>query len=188
MSYDLSKNLNSNNSFAEREDFVDGYTFDSNNDRGAVLSTRVRNLSFSQIEGGTAVLGGTVNGNGRLIVNSSTGGTVVTLDNSGINISGTGDFKLADGADIRWGDGDTLISSIIGTPGTVLFDALDKNFRLETDSGSIRLYTDREVNITIGTGSILKVTKNVGGGTLMTLNGNTGDLRILGTIGTGIVF
>ena len=117
----------------------------------------------------------------------TTTGISISTANNNLSSIGSNSFNTIDGGGIKWGEGDTQIYSQTGTPGTVLFDALDKNFRLETDSGTIHFYTNREVKITVGTGNLLKVVKDAGG-TLMTLNGNTGDLKIAGTLGTGVSF
>lgn len=94
MSYQLDERLNSKDSLAGRPGLIDGLTFDSGNDRGAILSTKVRNLSFNQIEGGTAILGGTLNGNGVLLVKNQGGtsmfvanGSVIQMLDAGANIA-----------------------------------------------------------------------------------------------------
>lgn len=64
-----------------------GFDLDSEFDRSAITLTKIRNFSFSSGTGGTIVLGGTNNGNGLLRVKDSSGGTVITLDNSGILVT-----------------------------------------------------------------------------------------------------
>ena len=84
-----------------------GFAFNANNERGAINSMFIRNLtadviqsgtlggsvlyggtiSGNQINGGTITLGGTSNGDGLLVVKTSGGSEVVRLDNNGITIS-----------------------------------------------------------------------------------------------------
>lgn len=64
-----------------------GYDWNSSNERGAITSQFIRSLSFSQAQGGTAVLGGSGNGNGVLEVRNASGGTVVQLDYNGLTIN-----------------------------------------------------------------------------------------------------
>lgn len=104
MSFDLSKNLNSKDSFAERDGIVDSLTFDSQNDRSAISSTFIKDasitnakigtavigtanigtLSFNEISGGTAILGGTLNQSGKLIVKSQSGTVIGSFSKDGI--------------------------------------------------------------------------------------------------------
>ena len=85
----------------------DPYSFDFNNERGvisttkigsaaiqtaqiqdaAITSAKVGTLTFNQISGGTATLGGTANGNGLMSVKNSSGSEVVKLDSSGITVT-----------------------------------------------------------------------------------------------------
>jgi len=101
----------------------------------------------------------------------------------------------------------TQVTEYSGTSGTaqVYWRSFSNRFQIFTDSGSILLeaddhdimfFTSAETIINIGSAGIIDVTIGTGGvlralssaGTLMELNGNTGDLRIAGTLGTGIVF
>lgn len=52
----------------------------------AIGTANIGTLSFNEIIGGTATLGGTLNGNGQLIVKDSSGSTALTLNNSKIEI------------------------------------------------------------------------------------------------------
>lgn len=54
---------------------------------GAVTDAKLGNFTFNKGTGGTLTLGGTNNGNGQLIVRSSSGGTICTIDNNGITVS-----------------------------------------------------------------------------------------------------
>lgn len=44
-------------------------------------------MSFNRASGGTLVLGGTTNGNGLMEVRNAAGGTVITMDNTGITVN-----------------------------------------------------------------------------------------------------
>jgi hypothetical protein len=64
-----------------------GYDWNASNERGAIAAQFIKSLSFSQAQGGTAVLGGNGNGNGVVIVKNASGGTVAQLDYSGLTIN-----------------------------------------------------------------------------------------------------
>jgi hypothetical protein len=64
------------------------YYFQNNNERNAINLTRIKNFSFSQGFGGTLILGGTANGNGVMLVKDSSGSTIITANNAGIEIDG----------------------------------------------------------------------------------------------------
>ena len=84
-----------------------GFSFDAENEAGVISSAKMRNasivhakigtaaigtanigtLTFNEIEGGTARLGGTANGDGVLQVMNALGGTIVTVNNNGISVS-----------------------------------------------------------------------------------------------------
>lgn len=86
--------------------FTTGYEFDSNNERGAVTGIFVKDasitnakigtaaigtanigtLTFNEISGGTATLGGTANGDGVAKVLNESGGTSVILDKDGVRV------------------------------------------------------------------------------------------------------
>lgn len=105
---ELTSLLNATDSLAEQNNFVTGYSFDSNNDTGiignrsikdasisnakigtAVIGTaNIGTLSFNEILGGTGVFGGTNNGNGVISVLNQQGTQVVRLDGSGMLVSG----------------------------------------------------------------------------------------------------
>lgn len=81
----LNENLISKDSLAvQNKDFKTAFELDSQFDRNAIGKSKIRNFSFSQGNGGTLVLGGLSNGNGLMIVKNSSGGTIVTINNSGI--------------------------------------------------------------------------------------------------------
>lgn len=84
----LNDNLQPIDSPYANRPITDSYQFDAVNERNAIGKAKIRDFSFSTGRGGTITLGGTANGNGLLRVLSATGGTVVTLNNSGINVIG----------------------------------------------------------------------------------------------------
>ena len=103
----LTSNFQSKNSLAQRGDRIRGIDFDLREDRDIINESKIgsgviRNvnigtavigtanigtLSFNEISGGTATLGGTINGNGVLSVKNQAGSEVVKLDNTGITIN-----------------------------------------------------------------------------------------------------
>lgn len=98
----------------------------------AIIGTaNIGTLSFNEITGGTATLGGTLNGNGLLIVKDSTGTTAVTLNNSQLQIydsAGKRQFLL------NYADGYLQLNSVrVG--GTSV-----------TQSGAIFLYDSGNLN------------------------------------------
>lgn len=92
---------------AKNAAFQGGMEFDSQTDRGIIRTAKIRDasitnakigtaaigtanigtLTFNEIAGGTAVLGGAANGNGVLLVKDSGGTTKVTVDNAGVTIT-----------------------------------------------------------------------------------------------------
>jgi hypothetical protein len=91
MSYDgLNELLQSKDSLAAgTRSFVDAITFDTRTDlpTNYIGSANIRNFNFSQGQGGTLSLGGTLNGDGLLVVNNNAGSPVVTLNNTGIAVN-----------------------------------------------------------------------------------------------------
>lgn len=88
------------------DDSINSHDFDSENERGAVTGIFLQDLSvgnakigtaaigtanigtltFNEISGGTATLGGTLNGDGVLSVNDATGAEVVRADSDGLTV------------------------------------------------------------------------------------------------------
>src|ERR1700693_719328 len=66
--------------------FVNPVDWDILHGRDTVRAMHIQSLSFSNLTGGTAILGGVANGNGLLTVNNAGGTQVVRLDNTGIVI------------------------------------------------------------------------------------------------------
>ena len=137
MSFDLSKNLNSKDSFAERDGIVDSLTFDSSNDRGAIVSTRIKNLTFDQISGGTAILGGTNNQSGMLVIRDQTG--TITLG----SFSKDG-FKFKDATDsvqvVLPTDDTPVISSLI-LGGTRISPTAEGGLTIKAGTSTISVFT-----------------------------------------------
>lgn len=113
---------------------ISSFQFDYENEQGVISSSKIRNaavgaaqigsaaigtaevgtLSFNQISGGTATLGGTLDGNGLLTLLNAGGTEVVRLDNTGITIT-AGTIS-----NVSWTTGTittgTINNSVIGTP------------------------------------------------------------------------
>lgn len=82
--------------------------------RASIGTAQIGTISFSQIKGGTAVLGGISDGDGLLTVNNAGGTEVVRLDNNGITITaGTISNVTQTNGTITSG---TINNSAIGTP------------------------------------------------------------------------
>lgn len=73
---------------AQDRDYTQAVNFDIQNDRNIIGNTKLKNISFNRASGGTITLGGAGNGNGVAIVKDSGGTTRVTINNSGINVTG----------------------------------------------------------------------------------------------------
>lgn len=54
----------------------------------SITSAKIDNFSFNQGTGGTLTLGGTLNGNGLLVVKNSAGAAIVNVNNTGITVTG----------------------------------------------------------------------------------------------------
>lgn len=99
--------LRPKNGLFSRLEYVPGYDFVTDNERGAITrafmgsasignvqlgtavigTANIGTLSFNQISGGTAILGGTTNGNGLLSVRNQLGNEIVKLDNTGLTVT-----------------------------------------------------------------------------------------------------
>ena len=124
--------------------FQNGMEFDSQTDRNIIDTAKIRDasitnakigtaaigtanigtLSFNQITGGTATIGGTLNGDGVVSVNNAGGTEVVRLDNTGLIVtSGTitsvafasGTLNAGTITSSMFSSG-TINNAIIGTP------------------------------------------------------------------------
>ena len=94
---DLTSNLFPVDSpIARNQGQVSAFQFDSDNERGVISAAKVRNFSFSQGQGGTLTLGGTLNGNGVLNINDSSGSSLVVADNNGITIKANNGTTIID--------------------------------------------------------------------------------------------
>lgn len=85
---------------------------------GSITNAKIGTITFNKIQGGTAVLGGTANGDGVLVVNNAAGSSVVTLNNEGITVNDESGTTIIDGGGI--------VSSnnfrIVGTSGYPIWD------------------------------------------------------------------
>lgn len=117
MAFDLNSMLVDKSSLSLIPGVVDGYTFDANTERDSIQSMHIRDasitnakigtaaigtanigtLSFNEISGGTAVLGGTLNGDGVLSVRNSGGTEVVRADKDGIVVTANNGTTIIDG-------------------------------------------------------------------------------------------
>ena len=130
MSYDLSDQLNSKDSFIEKNQFVDGFTFNSNNERAAITATKlaadavgtssIEDLSITTVKiAGSAVTNiklASSSVDGRVIANSAVGSTEI----GGTQIQGTHieNYNYAVGTGNLNAGGGTFNSGVIGTPAT----------------------------------------------------------------------
>ena len=110
---DLNEFLNAKDCLNTQEDSTNSFQFDVNTERSTVGNVQLRNasisnakmgtavigtanigtLSFNEIYGGTATLGGTANGNGRLVMKNQSGNTIMVLDASGLNGTNSGSIN-----------------------------------------------------------------------------------------------
>jgi len=146
-SLNLNGFLQPENSPVTNAGFVDGYTFNSENERGAVNGYSIRDfaitnakigtaaidnakiatasisdanigtLTFDTISGGTATLGGTANGEGVVSVQDSGGTERVRLDNTGLTVY-DGNIAMENEGGTTFIDSKGLISSSISNYGT----------------------------------------------------------------------
>lgn len=147
----------------------------------AIIGTaQIGTLSFNEITGGTATLGGTLDGDGVFTLNNESGVQVIQMNKDGmVNTGRTVQFGSSNEAAVYFAD----------SLGRFLIEALSDSIILETNGEKeIKLFADSgTVEITIGTAHMLRV-KNGSGGTLMELDGSTGNLDIAGALGTGVSF
>lgn len=118
--YDLPK---SESPIIKRNIPKSAFEFDSQFEDGVISNAKIRNasidsakigtISFSQLSGGTAMLGGVGNGDGLLTVNNAGGTQVVRLDNTGITIT-SGTISNVVVGTVNWTSG-TMTNSFIGT-------------------------------------------------------------------------
>lgn len=140
---ELSPFLNSLDSLAEKQGFTNSFEFETNFDRDTITTSKILNgavtnakigtasigtanigtLSFNQISGGTAILGGTTNGNGLLSLKNSAGSEIVKLynngmavDNGSLTIKNSGGSVVLDGSGIV-GTSNFSFGTIAGGPG-----------------------------------------------------------------------
>jgi hypothetical protein len=76
---------------------VSSLDFDNIYERDVIRSSHIKDFTFNAGTGGTLTLGGTENGNGFLIVRNAAGGTICTIDNTGITVT-TGSITINNSA------------------------------------------------------------------------------------------
>ena len=146
-SLNLNGFLQPENSPVTNAGFVDGYTFNSENERGAVNGYSIRDfaitnakigtaaidnakiatasindanigtLTFDTISGGTATLGGTANGEGVVSVQDSGGTERVRLDNTGLTVY-DGKIAMENNAGTTFIDDKGLVNTVVANSGT----------------------------------------------------------------------
>ena len=109
-----------NSPVSQNQGQTSGYAFDYENEAGVISTAKIRNasigtaqvgsISFNQIAGGTAILGGTVNGNGFLSVKNSSGSEIVRADNAGLTVT-NGSINIQNSSGTSIIDSSGLISS-----------------------------------------------------------------------------
>ncbi len=152
----------------------------------AVIGTaNIGTLSFNEISGGTATLGGTLNGDGVLIVNNEQGVQRISLDRD--------DLQLNYGAKIGWGtpgeESDVIINAQGGIGGTVNLEhnAISWNHYIESARYLINC-VDGTIEFNINDFSEVSLIRiKSGSGTIAELD-TSGNLNIAGELGTGVSF
>lgn len=64
-------------------EFKDAYKFDSETDRNIIGNSKIQVFNFGKGYGGTLTLGGTLNGNGQMLLKDASGSTIFTGDSDG---------------------------------------------------------------------------------------------------------
>lgn len=201
-----------------------GYEFVTENERGAITrnflgsavignaqmgtavigTANIGTLSFNQITGGTAILGGTNNGSGVFNLRSSTGSQIIKMDSTGLVVlDGLGGTRTTIGTDgiFTQKEGNIVFTTgtfvepafigfgtSIGVGTGLTIEVLGYNIELETDDGNIYLSAGgNNIVAKVGTATASRFRIVTPAGTRMELT-PSGDLRIAGTLGTGIVF
>lgn len=154
----------------------------------AIISdANVGTMTFNTISGGTANLGGTLNGNGLLQVKSQSGGTVIKLNSEGQEIIGRSLTFITGGTDNK-------IASIYqgaGVTPTLQIENLSSDIFIESDEGQIGMAAgEGTIKIIFGGTShsgIVRFIEGGANGTVAELDAN-GNLNIAGALGTGQSF
>lgn len=128
-----------------------GIDFDFNTDRNAIGRNKIKTFNFSSGFGGTLTLGGTANGNGVMQVLNSAGGTVVTVNNTGISVTG-GSITVVNSA------GSTILdpTGLVSTANFMNDSAFNGAAGLSTNSTSFQDVTGSGIG-TITTDRTLRV-------------------------------
>lgn len=190
---------------SRKGEFVSGQDFDFRTESGAVKTVHLRDasisnakmgtavigtanigtLSFNEITGGTAILGGTANGDGVLIVRNEAGEQRIIFDKS--------DMVFSLGAGIGWGTPGEVINVAFGASGGIggtvnlEHNGLDWKHHIE-DSTYLVNCVDGTIELNINNLSqttLLRIKS--GSGTIAELD-SSGNLNIAGALGTGVSF
>lgn len=102
---------------AQGSDFIDGPTFDIDNDRNIITNTKFKNISFSKAQGGTAILGGEDDGDGVLQIKNAAGSVIVQGDSEGISVKNTAGSTIVqlDSDGITVNDGKITVANSSGS-------------------------------------------------------------------------
>ena len=198
MSYDLDEKLNSKDGLAARDGVIDGYTFDSNNERAAVTSVKlaagaVGTASIADLSITTSKLAGSAVTNvklasssvdGRVIASSAVGSTEI----GGTQIQGTHieNFNYAVGTGNLNAGGGTFNSGVVGTPAitggtmnnatfgtpTIIRPTIDGTVNFDVAAGSAALGAGGDFQIQTHTGSAIIAVRS-GGTTYLFFSGGT---------------
>ena len=114
-------------------------------------------------------------------------GKVYTALGVSFNIAGT---TVASGNNVYWGTSadPAFIGFTQNGVGTLVIESLGKSIQINVDDGFLSLNANSgTVSINMGTALASKVRFGGGNGTIAELDGG-GNLKLAGTIGTGITF
>jgi hypothetical protein len=194
----LNEFLNSKDCLNTRPDSQNSFQFDVNTDRSSVGNVQLRNASisnakmgtavigtaqigtmtFNEINGGTAILGGTSNGDGVLSVKNQAGSEVVKLDNTGMTVT-NGSITIQNSSGSNVIDSRGLVSTnnfLFGNAqaGTSTTQSTTSTSFIDVNGGSLSVVLGRSANVLINYGGNFQ-RQGLGGDSSMvmrmTLNG-----------------
>lgn len=153
---------------------ISGMGFDSVLDRASITNSQIRNLSidnakigtaaigtanigtltFNEISGGTATLGGTANGDGVVSVQNAGGTEIVQINNQGIRVTG-GSIVVINSTGGTVVDTSGVVSltnfnganSVASFTGTIIQSFTDGTAYTDITGGSLQIVTARPVNV-----------------------------------------
>ena len=165
--------------------FTSSIDFETSNEMPTnyIGSANIRNFNFSQGQGGTLRLGGSLNGDGVLTVLGTAGNELVNVGNAGIVFEPGNNLKFVRGTAP---EDMAVIAMVNGT--SLLIDNIGSGYeiKIETDEGNIKLYCDTNAYIKMSYGS--SGVQFFSNGTQTALLTKEGNLNIRGALGTGVSF